>query len=80
MTASASFNASGANVSFEVLWEHTERAFCKLRRDDRNGFRHAFIPVLSGADHPTLERINRLIHEYELKNYLDASWALRPAR
>ena len=40
--------------------------------------RHAFIPVLSGAEHPTLESINRLIREYELKDYLAADWALRP--
>ena len=40
--------------------------------------RHAFIPVLSSAEHPTLESINRLTHEYELKDYLDCAWALRP--
>jgi Protein kinase domain/AAA ATPase domain len=78
MTTSASFSASGGNDAVEVLWEDTERAFCKLRRDDAEGYRHAFIPILSGADHPTLESINRLTHEYELKDYLDAAWALRP--
>jgi PAS domain S-box-containing protein len=78
MTTSASFSASGGNDSLEVLWEDTERAFCKLRRDDAEGHRHAFIPILSGADHPTLESINRLTHEYELKDYLDTAWALRP--
>jgi PAS domain S-box-containing protein len=36
------------------------------------------MPVLSGADHPKLESINRLTHEYELKDYLDAAWSLRP--
>ena len=78
MTASASFSATGANDSFEVLWEDTERSFCRLRRDDAKVPRHAFIPALSGADHPTLESINRLTHEYELKDYLDTAWALRP--
>ena len=42
------------------------------------GDRHAFIPVLSGSEHPTLESINRLTREYELKDYLAADWALRP--
>src|SRR3984957_16945148 len=78
MTASASFNASGANVSFVVLWEDTERAFCKMWREDADGPRHAFIPVLSGADHPTLESINRITHEYALKDRLEATWAVRP--
>ena len=42
------------------------------------GDRHAFMPVPSGAEHPTLESIHRLTHEYELKDHLDAAWALRP--
>ena len=70
--------AAWGNDSLEVLWEDTERAFCKLWRDDAEGHRHAFIAVLSGAEHPTLESINRLAHEYELKDYLDGAWALRP--
>ena len=78
MTTSASISESGEYDSIEVLWEDTERAFCKLQRDDAKGHRHAFIPILSGADHPTLESINRLTHEYELKDYLDTAWALRP--
>jgi len=62
----------------EVLWEDTERAFCKLRRDGAEGDRHAFIPVTSGPEHSTQESIHRLAHEYELKDCLDAAWALRP--
>src|SRR5882757_9574260 len=62
----------------EVLWEDAERVFCKLSRNDAEGYRHAFIPVGVGDEHPTLESINRLAHEYELKDYLDCSWALRP--
>ena len=78
MTASALFGAGGEHDSLKVLWEDTERVFCKLWRDGAEGDRHAFIPVLSGAEHPTLESINRLTHEYELKDYLDGAWALRP--
>jgi PAS domain S-box-containing protein len=62
----------------EVLWQDTERALCKLSRAREERDRHAFIPVLSGAEHPTLESINRLTHEYGLKDHLDASWAVRP--
>src|SRR6202162_117910 len=78
MKASALFGAGGGTDSVEVLWEDAERVFCRLWRDDAKGDRHAFIPVLSGAEHPTLESINRLTHEYELKDYLDVAWALRP--
>src|ERR1700732_1020097 len=78
MNASALFGVSRENNSLEVLWEDAERVFCRLWRDDAEGDRHAFIPVLSGAEHPTLESINRLTHEYELKDCLDSAWALRP--
>ena len=78
MKASASFGAGWEDDSLEVLWQDPGRAFCRLRRDDAEGDKHAFIPVLSGAEHPTLDSINRLTHENELKDYLDAAWALRP--
>ena len=78
MKASALFGAGWENDSLEVLWQDAGGAFCRLGRDGAAGDRHAFIPVLSGAEHPTLESINRLIREYELKDYLAAAWALRP--
>ena len=78
MTTSPSFNAAGEGNFSQVLWEDAERVFCRLRRDDVNGDRFAFIPVLSRTEHPTLEILNRLTHEYQLKDYLDPAWALRP--
>jgi predicted ATPase/C4-dicarboxylate-specific signal transduction histidine kinase len=62
----------------EVLWQDTDRAFCRLSRAREERDTHAFIPVPSGAEHPTLESINRLTHEYGLKEHLDATWAVRP--
>jgi PAS domain S-box-containing protein len=78
MKTSSLSGAGGEYDSLEVLWENAERVFCRLWRNDAEGGKHAFIPVLSGAEHPTLDSINRLTHEYELKDYLDAAWALRP--
>ena len=78
MTASAVSDASSRNDSLQVLWEDTERVFCRLLRKDVGDHRHAFMPRLAGAEHPTLESVNRLAHEYELKDYLDGAWALRP--
>jgi PAS domain S-box-containing protein len=78
MKASSLSGAGGAHDSLNVLWENAERVFCKLWRDDADGDRHAFTPVLNGTEHPTLESINRLTREYELKDYLDGAWALRP--
>ena len=78
MNASALSDASGRNDSREVLWENAERVFCRLLGKDAEGHRHAFMPILAGAEHPTLESTNRLAHEYELKDYLEGAWALRP--
>ena len=61
-----------------MLWQDAGRAFCRLGRERPAGHRHAFIPVLSGTEHPTLENINRLSREYELKDALAADWALQP--
>jgi len=70
--------AGWENDSLEVLWRDAGRAFCRLWGNDANGSRYAFIPVSASAEHPTLESVNRLTHEHELKSYLDSSWALRP--
>ena len=78
MKASALFGPGWEHDSVEVLWQDAGRAFCRLGRDGPAGDGHAFIPVLSGSEHPTLESINRLTREYELKDSLAADWALRP--
>ena len=77
MNASPSSDASRRNDSMEVLWEDAERVFCRLGTDADNP-RHAFVHVLAGPEHPTLESHNRLIHEYDLKDHLDGAWAIRP--
>jgi len=78
MKASVLFGAGWEDDSLEVLWQDAGRVFCSLRRDDAEGETHAFIPITSAAEHPTLESASRLTHEYELQRYLDSAWALRP--
>ena len=78
MKASVLFGAGWENESLEVLWRDAGRAFCRLSQDDADGGRYAFIPILSDVEHPILESVNRLAHEFELREYLDGTWALRP--
>jgi serine/threonine protein kinase len=78
MKASVLFGAGWENDSLELLWRDAGRAFCRLWRDDADGGRYAYIPILSDAEHPILESVNRLAHEFELREYLDDTWALRP--
>ncbi len=76
MNASAVSDASGRSDSMEVLWKDADRAFCRLAHMDTDKARHAF--VVADGEHPTLDSVNRLTREYELKDHLDGAWALRP--
>jgi PAS domain S-box-containing protein len=78
MNVSASLGASGEDGVMQVLWQDAERVFCRFARERTGGHKHAFIPVVGGTEHPTLESVNRLAHEYALKDHLDGAWALRP--
>src|SRR5262249_18019651 len=42
------------------------------------GDRDAVLEVLLVSEHPTLGSLNRLTHEYELRDDLDDAWAARP--
>ena len=76
MKASVLLGAGWEDDSLEVLWRDADRAFCKLWRDGAET--HAFIPIASGTEHPSLESVNRLTHEHDLQSFLDSSWAVRP--
>ena len=78
MNASVLLSTGREGDSLEVLWEYPEHVFCRLSSNDVEGHRHAFLPVVVGTEHPTLDSVNRLAHEYELRDYLDSAWTLRP--
>jgi PAS domain S-box-containing protein len=68
---------TGGVTSLRVLWEDGERVFCRgeRRADGRAG---AILAVLPAAEHPTPVALDRLAREYELKDELDGTWAVRP--
>ena len=69
---------SDGETSFHVLWEDAERVLCRRWRDDVNGDRNTVLAVLPAAEHPTPGSLNRLAHEYELRDELDGAWAVQP--
>jgi PAS domain S-box-containing protein len=73
--ASSRVDAGGYSGRLEVLWEDGERVFCRAWRD---GSRDAVLVVLPAAEHPTPASLNRLTHEYGLRDHLDSAWAVRP--
>src|SRR5262249_44715897 len=62
----------------QVLWEDGERRYCRISRQGTDGTRRDCIAVLPATEHQTPGNIDRLAHEYALRDHLDAAWALRP--
>jgi PAS domain S-box-containing protein len=74
------FGADGQNRVEEVLWQDRERVVCRRWHHRADGDRQSVLAVLPVAEHPTPGSLNRLTHEYELKDDLDDAWAARPLR
>ena len=55
-----------------------ERSLYKISTNEAGGKRYAYAPSLSTGGHPTPEGIDRLKHEFGLKDYLESEWAVRP--
>jgi predicted ATPase len=74
----SSWSGVGRNSSFEVSWKDGDRVFCKGRHEATDGDWRAVLAVVPAAGQPTPATLNRLIHEYGLKDELDEAWAVRP--
>ena len=62
----------------QVLWGDGERILFRGSRLGADGERKPILAVLPAADRPTPLALERLAHEYELRNELDGVWAARP--
>ncbi|MGY2849641.1 PAS domain S-box-containing protein [Bradyrhizobium sp. USDA 4509] len=62
----------------QLIWEDGERVFSRGWRLDDDGNQIAVMLVAVAADHPSRPALDRLTHEYELKDELDGAWAARP--
>ncbi|WFU39140.1 AAA family ATPase [Bradyrhizobium sp. CB82] len=66
------------DIGSEVLWEDAERLVRRRWRLSANGDKPSVLMVLPVAEPPTSGSLNRLLHEYEVKDDLDDAWAARP--
>jgi serine/threonine protein kinase len=65
--------------SFQVLWEDGgHRVVCRGWRLRADGHRLAVLAVVPAGEHPPPDTLERLAHEYALKDELDGAWAVRP--
>jgi PAS domain S-box-containing protein len=74
----SSSHGSGRTGDFTVLCEDGERVLCRGSRDDGDGSQTAVLAVLSALEHPTPGFVDRLAHEYGLRDELDGRLAARP--
>jgi hypothetical protein len=77
MNPSIRFDGDG-DRSFRVLWEDGDRVFCRGHRGSADGDQDTMLAVLPATEHPTHACLDRLAHEYGLKDELDVAWAARP--
>jgi PAS domain S-box-containing protein len=78
MNPSAWLDAASVDGDPEALWDDGERKCYRVWRRSTEGTRRPYLATLPSAEHPTRASLDRLAHEYGLKNQLDGAWAVRP--
>jgi len=71
--------ATDGNGSLRVVWEDGERVLYRGSRPNGHGEQRAALIVLPAGERPSPASLDRLAHEYELKDELDGAWAARPS-
>jgi PAS domain S-box-containing protein len=73
-----SLNVATLDAGSQVVWGDGERVFRRGWRLDDEGKQRAVLLVAPAADHPSRSNLDRLTHEYGLKDELGGTWAVRP--
>jgi hypothetical protein len=68
-------HGSDAGSILQILWEDGERVFFRGRRP---GGSDSVLIARAAAEHPSRTSLDRLSHEFALKDLLDGAWAVRP--
>ena len=69
---------AGGDGAPQILWEDGERVLSRGWRLDADGNRCTVLAVVPAAERPRPATLDRLAHEYGLREELDAAWAARP--
>ncbi len=77
MDPSPRFGALG-DSGFQVLWEDGERTLCRTGWPMADGGQSTVLVAQPTAEHPSSASLERLAHEYRLRDQLDSAWAARP--
>ena len=77
MNPSSRVRTGGAD-GLQILCADSERVFCREWRPDADGNLRPVLLVSPAAEHAIPAILDRLAHEYELKDELEGGWAIRP--
>jgi PAS domain S-box-containing protein len=74
-----SFQAGASRVSgLRVVWEDGGLAFCRGWSDDAEGRHNGVLVALPASEQPATALLDRLAHEYSLRDQLDGERTMRP--
>jgi len=73
-----SLNVAYSDGSARVLWKDGERVLYRGLRSDRTSAPHSVLALRLIAKSPPPASLDRLAHEYGLKDHLESAWAARP--
>jgi PAS domain S-box-containing protein len=62
----------------QVLGDDGEFLLCRASREGPDGALNTVLAMVPGAEQPTPASLERLAHEYALKDAIDGQWAVRP--
>jgi PAS domain S-box-containing protein len=68
----------GGDSGLQMAWADGDRVFYRGWYSDADSNRDPVLVVFPAAEQPTPDSLNRLTHEYGLKDDLDDAWAVRP--
>ncbi len=77
MEVSSRFDDHGI-ADLRVLREDGGLVFCRGARDNAEGIPDGVLMLIPASEQPTLATLDRLAHEYSLKDELDSTWAIQP--
>src|SRR5689334_16534563 len=63
----------------QVIWEDSERALCRVLSPE-HACLTSLLAVVPLEEHPSPASLDRLSHEFGLREELDSGWAVRPLK
>jgi PAS domain S-box-containing protein len=78
MTPPISFDATAQDGRRQVLWQDGERALYRGAVRDGKSTRQSVLTLRLTREPPAQASLDRLAHEYELRDRVDGAWAARP--